>query len=267
MGRILHCQKTKRIVFRLDDICATMDMQKFVTMRDILDRYHIKPLLGIVPRNRDASLMVQEESPHYADIIKQCRLNGYAVAMHGTYHIYDSTAKGIVTKRPKSEFAGKSLKAQVRLLKAGKMQMKRDSLDTDIFFAPGHSYDKNTVRALRMTGFRVVSDGRSFGKYKRGGIEFIPVRIFATGLKPVCGITTICFHTNHMDHASFRRLEQYIAKYREYICDYSECFSLENRNTWISLTEEQIFVIYECYIHPFLRDVKKGLKGFLRGQP
>ena len=43
------------------------------------------------------------------------------------------------------------------------------------FFAPAHSYDKNTVRALSANGFKYVSDGKSPMPYNWHGVTFFPV--------------------------------------------------------------------------------------------
>lgn len=48
-------------------------------------------------------------------------------------------------------------------------------ISTRIFFAPAHSYDKNTVRALSANGFKYVSDGKSPMPYNWHGVTFFPV--------------------------------------------------------------------------------------------
>ena len=47
-----------RIAIRLDDITADMNWEKFLRFKDLMDRYGIKPLLGIVPDNHDSKLKV-----------------------------------------------------------------------------------------------------------------------------------------------------------------------------------------------------------------
>ena len=38
-----------KIAVRMDDITPDMDWEKFEAFKTILDKYNIKPLLGIVP--------------------------------------------------------------------------------------------------------------------------------------------------------------------------------------------------------------------------
>ena len=43
-------------LFRLDDITDSIDMERFNRCLNLFAQYHIKPILGIIPDNRDPSL-------------------------------------------------------------------------------------------------------------------------------------------------------------------------------------------------------------------
>lgn len=251
--------KTKILLVRLDDICETMNFANFKRMTNLLDKYNIKPLLGIVPDNKDKKLCVEVVNSGYKEIIDECISKGYSIAMHGVYHVYDSTSKGLVTNRPKSEFSGKSYITQFELLKYGMDVLQQKGFSTDIFFAPGHSYDRTTIKALRNVGIRIVSDGRSLSSYVRNGILFIPVRCFGTDIKPCKGITTLCFHTNTMSEHDFISFEAYIKKNLGMFCDFSEIKALKEANIIISIIQEKFICLYEFYIHPILRTIKQCL--------
>ena len=45
-------------LLRLDDASDYMDIEKWQRLEEFLDRYGIKPLVGIIPDNQDASLIV-----------------------------------------------------------------------------------------------------------------------------------------------------------------------------------------------------------------
>ena len=45
-----------KIAVRLDDITPDMDWQRFYAFKALLDKYQVKPLIGIVPDNRDENL-------------------------------------------------------------------------------------------------------------------------------------------------------------------------------------------------------------------
>ena len=51
--------KVKYLV-RLDDACPTMDRSKWGKIEAILDKYNIKPMVGIIPANNDTTLKIDE---------------------------------------------------------------------------------------------------------------------------------------------------------------------------------------------------------------
>ena len=79
----------------------------------------------------------------------------------GHQHIFISQHKGMVNNRVGSEFAGLSYEKQLEKILAGQKILKEHGIETDVFFAPAHSYDLNTLRALKKAGFKYISDGKS----------------------------------------------------------------------------------------------------------
>ena len=49
-----------KITVRLDDITPDMDWERFLKFKALLDRYQVKPLIGVVPDNRDENLVKKE---------------------------------------------------------------------------------------------------------------------------------------------------------------------------------------------------------------
>ena len=49
---------TTKYLIRLDDACPTMDSVKWEKMLNILDRYEVKPMVGIIPHNEDPKLHI-----------------------------------------------------------------------------------------------------------------------------------------------------------------------------------------------------------------
>ena len=43
----------KQYLIRLDDACPTMNFSRWRVIEEILDKYHIAPLVGIVPSCED----------------------------------------------------------------------------------------------------------------------------------------------------------------------------------------------------------------------
>ena len=94
------------ILIRFDDICPTMNWSEWKRAITILDRYNVKPLIGVIPQCQDNELMIDEARNDFWNYIKELQCKGYTVAMHGFLHKYDTNTHGIVNITPHSEFAG-----------------------------------------------------------------------------------------------------------------------------------------------------------------
>lgn len=56
---------TTKYLIRLDDACPTMDSVKWKKMLSILDRYEVKPMVGIIPHNEDPKQHIDDEDPNF----------------------------------------------------------------------------------------------------------------------------------------------------------------------------------------------------------
>lgn len=166
--------KKRKILLRFDDICPTMNWEQWDKAKTLLDSIGVTALLGVIPDNQDPDLLINEPRENFWEYIKQLQQQGYTIAMHGYQHVFDIQASGLSTLKKHSEFAGHSYEEQNRRISEGKRILKEHGIETDVFFAPAHSYDDITLRALSNNGFRFVSDGKSYKPYKRHGIICFP---------------------------------------------------------------------------------------------
>lgn len=206
-----------KIAVRLDDITPDMDWQRFFKFKALLDKYQVKPLIGIVPDNQDESLKgTKEGAPDdFYAYIKELKGQGWQIAMHGFRHIYTTKKGGIFPLNNFSEFAGLSYEQQKIMLEEGKKLLKEKGIETDIFMAPAHSYDQNTLKALRATGFNRLTDG--FGKkpYKWEGLIFYPISFQLSrtlgksnpSMEDAC--STMVIHTGTIKEEELARYERY----------------------------------------------------------
>lgn len=194
-------------IIRLDDITPDMDWKKFHKVETILDRYSVRPLIGIVPDNQDEKLHFEDRNVDFIEKIREWKEKGWAFAQHGTYHVYETENSGILGINPFSEFAGLSYEKQVEKLSNGRLMLEDMGVDTDIFMAPGHTYDRNTLKALKDTGFTAITDGLYKIPYMEKGLLFVPCRMSANF--KVKGFDTICLHTNLMTDQDCRQLEEF----------------------------------------------------------
>lgn len=210
--------KKAECMIRLDDITPDMDTERFHRVKDVLDRYHICPLIGVVPKNRDENLHKEENKTQFWDLVKELQDGGWKVAQHGTYHVYETVDSGVLGINPFSEFAGLPYEVQLQKLQAGKQILEDNGIFTDIFMAPGHTYDNNTLKALTECGFNVVTDGLYKKPYRDKGLLFITCRM--RGFRKPDGVDTVCLHTNLMDEQDVKDLDAFCQNNRDVIVNF-----------------------------------------------
>lgn len=201
---------------RLDDITPYMDRLKFEAVRDVLDRHEIRPIIGIVPDCRDENIYALEDNRYSRDdfvsLIHELAAKGWIIAQHGTNHVYSTEEAGLLGINQFSEFAGLSYDSQYTKIKQGREILRRFGIDTKLFMAPGHSFDINTIKALRALGFNAVTDGLYNNPYTREGMLFVPCCLKA--YSKINGIDTICLHTNLMNEDDVAELDRFLSKHK-----------------------------------------------------
>lgn len=228
-------------MIRMDDITAEMDWDKFNRVREIFEKYGIKPLLGIVPENRDPKLCIQSPKPDFWDEMCSLQKHGWKLAQHGTYHKYVTEEGGLLGLKQSSEFAGLSYEEQLVKLQAGKETLEQHGIYTDIFMAPGHTFDTNTLKALHTLGFHTVTDGLYHKPYYLEEILFVPCRL--QEYRNVKGIDTICLHSNLMSEKEMQQLEAFCKEHQKDIVAFEPELvknDVVKRTFWVSIAEKKM---------------------------
>jgi len=250
----------RKILIRFDDICPTMDFIQFEKALKVLQTYNVKPLLGIVPDCKDPELQIEPYHEEFWEYIRQLKNKGYKLAMHGYTHVYDSHKRGIVNIGFHSEFAGHTYQEQYEKIKKGIETLKANGIETDTFFAPSHSYDLNTLRALRENGFQYISDGMSTKPTLRKGIVCIPCRSAGVPKIRKKGYYTAVFHAHEWvrpEKASgFEELKRLCENYKDDIMDFDSYNDRAVSNSFVQILDEWIYVKYVRHIKPLLSHIK-----------
>ena len=203
-----------RIAIRMDDITPDMDWNRFYAFKAILDQYQVKPLIGVIPDNRDNTFRSKdsEQRPNdFWQFIKELQKQGWVIAMHGCYHCYDTKKGGLFPLNNFSEFAGQSYEKQYEMLQHAKQMLTEKGIRTDFFMAPAHSYDKNTLRALRELDFKKITDGFGNRPYQWQGLTFYPISFhIRNSLKKKKGFSTMVIHTDTMSENDRERIRNYL---------------------------------------------------------
>jgi predicted deacetylase len=207
-------------LIRLDDASEHMDISKWNKIEEILDKYSIKPIVGVIPNNEDSGLTSNyDEDDKFWDKVMNWQCKGWDIALHGYNHVTSSPSGGINPIHNRSEFAGLSLDLQSEKIKKGISILNSKGINTKIFFAPSHTYDANTLAALKKeSNIRIVSDTIADNIYFENDIFFIPLQS-GHAMKLPFKLVTFCYHPNTMGNNDFDELEKFIQlNHREFTC-------------------------------------------------
>ncbi len=208
---------TARYLFRMDDITPTMDWGRFRAIIALFRNHNVKPLLGVVPDNRDPSLNREPPHPHFWREMRQLQADDLVdFAQHGYQHI--------VTHRPgaallgpavgikeASEFAGDPLEHQWERIAKGQQILSDNGIRTRVWMAPNHSFDRNTLIALKKCDFVAITDGIALYPSEEEGLICVPQQTWRPRWMP-CGVQTVCLHTNHITPHDVKRLRLFLRR-------------------------------------------------------
>ena len=203
-----------RYIYRMDDITPAMNWREFWRCLDLFRRYGVRPLLGIVPDNRDPNLCVDRDEPSFWSIIRQLITEGRVeISQHGFQHLYVSKKHGLLGRRYAfpcdSEFVGLPYEVQLDKIENGLRILNDEGIHTEVWMAPSHSFDRTTLRALRAAGFEALSDGIGLYPFRSEGITFVPQQLWAPK-DFAFGVWTICLHINNQGDHLFDRVEAHL---------------------------------------------------------
>lgn len=207
-----------RYIFRIDDVHPKMDWRKFNRLKNLLFDYDIRPIIAVIPDNKDQELNRGEENYNFWEEIKNFQTKKCTIAMHGYQHKSINRKSGILKICNRSEFADLSYAEQLEKIKKGKKILEDRGVKTEIFVAPGHSFDKNTIKALKEEGFNYISDGIALWPFRKYNIVWIP-QIVWMSRKILVGIATFCLHSDILTERDFQKIEKFIREHKKQIID------------------------------------------------
>ena len=106
-------------LFRFDDICPSMNWRAWDDIETILCEQRIKPILAVVPDNRDEALRVSPPNARFWDRVREWQAWGWTIAMHGWQHRFVTKDAGILRVNKRSEFGGLPRDEQRSKLRCG----------------------------------------------------------------------------------------------------------------------------------------------------
>lgn len=230
-------------IIRLDDASNYMNHENWNRMEKLLDKYNIKPIVGIIPNNKDINFLKYNNDKNFWKKAVLWQEKKWTIAMHGYEHLYSTQDGGINPIQKRSEFAGHSLDEQENKINRGFIILKNKGLKPKIFFAPSHTFDENTLLALKnKTDIRIISDTIANDIYYYNDFYFIPQQSGSVRKLPF-KITTFCLHPNTMKDNDFIKLEDFIKKNRRKFKDFDYNINTKRKRNIIDFLIKKIYFL------------------------
>jgi putative peptidoglycan lipid II flippase len=232
-----------KYLLRIDDLCPTMNSENWHRVERVLTENGIRPLIAIVPDNRDPALIVDTEDSSFWHRMVAAQEAGWEIAQHGYQHVTSVRGRSLTRLHTTSEFAGLAESEQYARIAKGRDILRSRGLEPTSWVAPRHGLDHITVRVLRELGFNCNSDGFALWPFERDGTFWIPQQLWA-GASKRFGVWTICLHINHWTAADFQRFETFIRRHADDFLSASEL-----RRTYGSRRESSLDRAFRVYWH------------------
>jgi predicted deacetylase len=219
------------LLIRMDDIAENMNWQYMDKCELLFDKYNLKPLLGVIPENKDPEFLKYPKNSDFWNRVKSWKKKGWEISMHGHTHLYQQETKknDIFNYGGKSEFYGLDYKNQLSKIKLGLEKFKEKNISIKSFFAPNHTYDLNTLKALKECNIKIIIDGYGLFPYYKFDLLFIPQLFYKEILLPF-GIQSTSMHINYWDNKYLQNFENFINKNYNKIIDIDYILNLSEPN-------------------------------------
>lgn len=198
----------------------------------LFERFNVKPLLAVIPQNEDPEFLKFPRVPvDFWQEIRDRRSRGWHIGLHGFRHRYDSPSSGVLGVSKRSEFAGHSYEEQLDRLTKAKAIFDAERIPVETFVAPSHSFDTTTLKALKLIGVRVVSDGFTLYPFVEEELLFVPQLVETPRWFPF-GVHTFCLHPNTLTHRLLEDTERFLERYADRVISFDEAAASATESPW-----------------------------------
>ena len=84
---------SKGTLLRMDDVAENMNWHIMNKIEILFDKYNIKPVIGVIPNNKDPELLKFPKEENFWEKIKTWQKKGWEISMHGYSHEYEIETK------------------------------------------------------------------------------------------------------------------------------------------------------------------------------
>jgi predicted deacetylase len=237
-----------RYIVRFDDICPTMNWTVWDQVEAALIEHGVRPLLAVVPDNRDPDLAVAPARADFWERVRRWQAAGWTIGLHGHQHVFATKDAGIVGLNAFSEYAGLPQQRQREALQAALAIFDAERVKADVWIAPAHSFDETTLDLLREAGLSRISDGFFlFPGTDRLGNLWVPQQLWEFAWRPI-GVWTVCHHINAWSAADVARFRRNLGRFRKWIVDF-DSVSAAFATRRLGRADHMLSGLYRRYLH------------------
>ena len=200
-----------KYIIRFDDFYVGMEKKNFLHATKVIRENSIPAIIGVVPAWQDELEVRQPvNEKEFWQTIRSLQENGCEIALHGYSHKLFKH-ENLLGVNQYGEFSGLPLEEQKIKINNGLRVFSKNGIHCRMFMAPAHSFDMNTLTALKFAGISLITDGKSFYPYLWNELIFIPQISSKFTVYP-WGIITICLHPQWMNDSSYTDLVLFCRK-------------------------------------------------------
>tara|TARA_Y100000022_G_scaffold196614_1_gene203873 strand:+ start:766 stop:1533 length:768 start_codon:yes stop_codon:yes gene_type:complete len=254
---MLNKFKNSKYILRLDDASHFSDLYKWSLIENILEKNNIRPLVAVIPKNEDNKLFFNKKNKNFWNDIKRWKNKGWTIGMHGYKHIYHKVKrrKNIFPFYNRSEFSQLPIKEQRDKIKKSFSLFKKNKIIPNVWIAPSHCFDYNTLKALEMeTPIRIISDGFYLSPHFEKGFVFIPQQLWKLKQK-YFGLWTICLHPDSMSIDEIKKFSEDLNKFstKNHFVQIEEINHAKIRNKYFNVIYSKL-LWFKYELNYFLRN-------------
>lgn len=220
-------------VLRFDDLCPTANWPIWNRVEEVLDEFGVRPIVSVIPDNRDKALLVSQPGENFWGRVRSWQARKWTLGLHGYQHCYLTKKAGLYGRSAISEFAGLPSEVQEIKLQNAARIFHEHQVRPEVWVAPAHSFDDNTVEILLRLGVQVINDGYALYPYQdERGMVWIPQQVGRFRNLPI-GIWTICFHFNLWNEEQLKTFRADLQRFRPQILTVEDVLQICKRQTWV----------------------------------
>lgn len=246
-------------ILRFDDLCPTVNWDVWNRIEELLIEFGVSPILSVIPDNRDKALVVSHPGENFWDRVQSWQRRRWTIGLHGYQHCYLTKQAGMYGRAAVSEFAGLPYEVQEIKLQNAVRIFEEHGVKPEVWVAPAHSFDDNTIEILLKTGVRIINDGYALYPYAdERGVVWIPQQVGRFRNLPI-GIWTVCFHFNRWDDSDLKRLRGDLQRFRPNILAINDVLLLCNRRqTWVHAGAARLLDVGLRIGRPLRKGLERG---------